>query len=79
METDHSHLNPTTKVATTNNVMLTPSTAGPRSDLECVVELCQLVPGKLAPHSWRSTIEEVGDAGAVDDALSGAPDVDEDC
>ena len=57
--------------------MLTPSTAGPRSDLECAVELCQFVPGKLAPQLWRSTIEEVGDAGAVDDGLSGARDVDE--
>lgn len=79
MEINHSHLKPTTQVAITNNVMLTPSTAGPRLVLECMVELCQLVPGKLAPQSWRSTMEEVGDAGAVDDALSGAPDVDEDC
>ena len=37
------------------------------------------MPGKLAPQSWRSTIEEVGDAGAVDDGLFGARDADEGC
>ena len=79
MGVDHTYLKPTTKVATTNSVMLTPSTAGPRSDFELVVELCQLVPGKFAPQSCRSTSEEVGDAGAVDDAPSGARDVDEGC
>ena len=60
-----------------NSVMLTLSTAGPRSELGCAVELCQLVPGKLAPQSWRLTTEEVGDVGVVDEGLSGARVVEE--
>ena len=68
-----SYLNPTTRLARMKSVMLTPSTAGPRSALEWLVVLCQFVPGKLAPQSRRLTIDDVGEAGVAEDKSVVAP------
>ena len=57
-----AYLKPTTKNATMNSAMLTPSTAGPRSAFEPAFKVCQFVWGKLAPQYVRLISDSVGEA-----------------